>query len=164
MHEPLTKGLEDYLSGKHPTDDSIRLRAHLSGCSDCRSAAQAFEEQSELLRALRVGETVEPAPGFYARVMERIEAQASGSLWSLFMEPIFARNLVFASLTLLVLFSTVAVTVDRQPGMHSALPYELVAGSNPDAATLSASGDDRAEVFSNLASYSGAALLTASGQ
>lgn len=164
MHEPLRKGLEDYLSSRGESDGATRLRAHIGDCAECRSATQAFEEQSNLLRVLRADESVEPAPGFYARVMDRIEAQAAGSLWSLFMEPMFARKLVFASLTLLVLFSTAAVTVDQRPGMHSALPYELVAGSNSDVDAAASPADDRAEVFSNLASYSGAALLATSGQ
>jgi hypothetical protein len=45
---------------------------------------------------------VEPDPGFYARVMNRIETQAKPSVWSLFAESMFAKRLAYASATFLV--------------------------------------------------------------
>ena len=164
MHEPFMNGLEDYLSGKRQTDAFVRLRAHLEQCAECRQAASALEEHSRMLGLLRTEESVEPAPGFYARVMDRIEAQAAGSLWSPFLEPMFAKRLMFASMMLLVVFFSAAVSVTNQPAIHEALPYELVAESATTSGLNADPANDRAVVFSNLASYTGASLLVTSNE
>jgi hypothetical protein len=62
-----------------------------------------MQDQSHILRALAGPSDIDPAPGFYARVLNRIETQQSASIWSVFLDPIFGRRLVVASLTLVVL-------------------------------------------------------------
>jgi len=52
---------------------------------------------------LKSPEEVSPAPGFYARVMDKIETQRSNSIWSAFLEPIFGRRLALASGVLMLL-------------------------------------------------------------
>ena len=56
-----------------------------------------------LLASLKAPEDTYPAPGFYARVMDRIETQRSTSIWSVFLEPIFGRRLAMASGVLMLL-------------------------------------------------------------
>jgi len=60
-------------------------------------------ELDGLLAELKAPEEVTPAPGFYARVMDRIESQRSNSIWSAFLEPIFGRRLALASGVLMLL-------------------------------------------------------------
>src|SRR5439155_13666164 len=55
---------------------------------------------------------VEPRPGFYARVMERIEAQGA-SIWDLFFESAFGKRIAVASLALALLLGIFLVTQER---------------------------------------------------
>ena len=61
------------------------------------------EQLTELLRTLRCPEDVAPRPGFYAKVMDRIETQQKSSIWSIFLEPVFSRRLAFASMAMILL-------------------------------------------------------------
>jgi anti-sigma factor RsiW len=101
MHDVIRNGLESYLSGRLAPERLVALRAHLAECTSCCEMVTAFEQQSALFQSLRVSEEeVTPAPGFYARVMERIDAQRPISLWSVFLQPLFARRVLYASLAL----------------------------------------------------------------
>lgn len=164
MHDPFVQGLEDHLSGKTQADALARFRAHLDECSECRATVSEFERQARLLRVLRPEEEVEPAPGFYARVRERIEAQSAGSLWSLLLDPFFARKLMYASLTLLVLLGSAVVTSDSHLAIIESVPYEIMAETTQSPAPGVDPSIDREIVFVNLATYNGtgAALLPAS--
>lgn len=101
MHDLIRNGLEGYLSRHLAPERMAAFQAHLAECTGCRETVAAFERQSTLFRSLRVPEDeVAPAPGFYARVMERIDAQRPISLWSVFLQPLFARRVLYASLAL----------------------------------------------------------------
>jgi len=101
MHDVIRNGLEGYLSRRLAPGPLAAFRAHLAECTGCREMVAAFEKQSTLIQSLRVTEEdVAPAPGFYARVMERIDAQRPISLWSVFLQPLFARRVLYASLAL----------------------------------------------------------------
>ena len=108
-------------------------------------------------RAFRL--EAEPDPGFYARVMNRIETQAKPSVWSLFAESMFAKRLAYASATFLVLVGVVFVSATEpdQP-MAASDPHVLLAGepqfvpvSMDDVATDMER--DRQVVLVNLATY-----------
>src|SRR5262245_16693572 len=59
---------------------------HLETCGECSAEIAAMREHAALLRDLRAPqEAPEPSAGFYARVLERIEAQAP-NVWSLFFD------------------------------------------------------------------------------
>jgi anti-sigma factor RsiW len=101
MHDVIRNGLEGYLSRHLAPEHLAAFRAHLAECAGCRERVAAFEQQSALIQTLRVSEEdVAPAPGFYARVMERIDSQRPISLWSVFLQPLFARRVLYASLAL----------------------------------------------------------------
>jgi predicted anti-sigma-YlaC factor YlaD len=102
MHDVIRDGLEGYLSQDLRPESLAAFRAHLAECAACRQAVSGFEQHSALLRSLRVSEEreVAPAAGFYARVMDRIDAQRPMSLWSVFLQPLFARRVMYASLAL----------------------------------------------------------------
>jgi anti-sigma factor RsiW len=118
--KPLEDGLEGMIeSGKMP-DDSTALGAYLKSNPAVREEVAQMMEISRLIRenfALSAAERedLEPAPGFYARVMARIEEQAvAPSMWAFFLEPLGMR-LVYASLALAVLLFA-ATAFDAVPG------------------------------------------------
>jgi anti-sigma factor RsiW len=101
MHDVIRNGLEGFLSGRLAPERLADFHGHFAECTRCREMVTAFEEQSSLIRSLHISEEeAAPAAGFYARVMERIDAQRPISLWSVFLQPLFARRVMYASLAL----------------------------------------------------------------
>ena len=109
MHEFVKGSLEEYLSGAHPETEE-----HLRTCESCRIEVEAMRAQSSLFASLKAPAEMEPGPGFYARVMSRVETQTRPSVWSLFGESLFAKRLVYASAACLVLFGAFLVS-DARP-------------------------------------------------
>ena len=68
------------------------------------------EHLTALFQELRCPEDVYPRPGFYAKVMDRVEARKTSSIWSVFMEPVFSKRLAFASMALIMLLAAAFVT------------------------------------------------------
>ena len=128
MHEPVVDRLEDYLQGKACPE----VDRHLSECKSCREMVDQMRQQAMLLQALRPP-VVEPSPGFYGRVMGRIESQARPSVWNLFGESLFAQRLTYASLTLLVLLGMFLVTIEQS--------YQEIGQSAPE--TIFASEEEQ---------------------
>jgi anti-sigma factor RsiW len=157
MNKPIVNSLEKYLSGELRGEALEQFEAMLESQAGAREQVQAFRGQAELLRTLRAPREMEPAPGFYGRVMERIEQQAANSLWAVFFEPFFARKLMYASLVLLVAFSSAAITTLQRPAMHEAVPLEFVADSLLPPASGENQEHDRQVVFANLATFTGGA-------
>jgi anti-sigma factor RsiW len=154
MHEPIQDGLEAYLSGRLSTAERHRFLGHLAECSGCRLEVEALREHAEMMRLLRAPEQFDPAPGFYARVMERIEAQTVPSLWSIFLEPAFGGRLLVAALSLFAVLAGAAWRAPSRPvvlGEHNPVTvlatYEMQPASGEDPQR------DREVVFANLASY-----------
>jgi predicted anti-sigma-YlaC factor YlaD len=116
MHQPIRDNLEDYLKGSIQQVPQA-FHAHLVACEECASELRLLETQANMLRSLRSVEGVVPTPGFYARVMERVEDQGKASIWSIFLQPSFGRRLAIASATLVVLLGTYLVTTE--PGDQS---------------------------------------------
>lgn len=132
----------------------------MNACAECLEIVSAMREQSELLCALRSPQDIEPPPGFYARVMARIEEQAdaSQSLWALFLDARFGRRLMYAAATLVVLMATYLVSTE--PGRDEA----WAAKQQPEAILAPASGQqppalsddqqrDRDAILVTLATY-----------
>jgi anti-sigma factor RsiW len=154
MHEPVIQRLEEYLDGNGPFPE---VEEHLSKCAGCREELDAMQAQTALFRrAFRVQS--EPDPGFYARVMNRIETQAKPSVWSLFAESMFAKRLAYASATFLLLAGVVFVS-EMQPDQPLAAsdPHMLLAGESefvPVNLDLDVDVErDRNVVLVNLATY-----------
>jgi hypothetical protein len=95
MHRGVREKLEDILAG---TGDAL-CEQHLRECAECSAELAAMREQRGLVRSLRARDAVpEQSPGFYARVMERIEAQGVVSIWNLFFDSRVGRGLAMASM------------------------------------------------------------------
>jgi predicted anti-sigma-YlaC factor YlaD len=125
MHQPIRDNLEDYLKGSIQQVPQA-FHAHLVACEECANELRLLESQANMLRSLRSVEDVVSIPGFYARVMERIEDQGRVSVWSIFLQPSFGRRLAIASATLVLLLGTYLVTTE---------PGDQGAASSPSVAT-----------------------------
>lgn len=135
MHEPIRDNLEEYLRGS-ASKISQDFHAHLEACQDCAGELREIEAQVELLHALRPGKEVEQSAGFYARVLDRIEAQGRASIWSVLLEPAFGRRLAVACATLVVLLGTYFVASELSEPIVAVAP--TVAATIPVSPDLSA--------------------------
>jgi predicted anti-sigma-YlaC factor YlaD len=156
MHRPIRERLEEFLTRDEDQPLPAEFQLHLENCDECLDAVQQMKRQAELLTVLRAPASVTPDPGFYARVMGRIEKQSPPSFWSVFLQPAFGKRLVYASLTLLVLLSTYLVTTEpaaTQYGFRA--PEALLATQEDPAPALSADQErDRNAILVDLATYS----------
>lgn len=154
MHEPIVEGLEEYLQNGAARRPLPAFEAHLAVCPECREEVAALKEQSVLLRKLRAPREMEIPVGFYARVMDRIDAQRSTSFWSVFLEPSFSRRLAWSSLALILLCGSYMATT---PIDDPAPPPRASVLSTPvpvNVAAYSADGEQsRDAVLVDLGSY-----------
>jgi predicted anti-sigma-YlaC factor YlaD len=158
MHQPIRENLEEYLKGS-ARQVPQEFQAHLEVCGGCAGELHLLEQQAEMLRSLHSTDEVEPSPGFYARVMERIEEQGRSSIWSVFLQPSFGRRLAIASATLVVLLGTYLVTTES--GDQSiVLSPSVIATDAGDASAAPGDGQNtlqqqrqRDAVLEDLASY-----------
>ncbi len=155
MHREIRDRLEEVLAG--PPEQAS---AHLAECKECRDEIAAMRQQAAVLRELRAPAEVEPRPGFYARVMERIEAQGPRSIWALFIDSNFGRRLAYASIALALLLSLSLVTLERTgevPMVASdgsgLLPGEMLPGEDQPGRVLTQAGADKDSVLVNLVTY-----------
>lgn len=126
MHRLVQDNIEDVLAGV----EAASVAQHLRVCEACRSEVAAMREHAAALRALRAPEEAEPRPGFYARVMERIEAQGPISIWNLFIESAFGRRIAMASLALALLLGVYLISSER------AADQPIVAGEQTQPAVV----------------------------
>jgi hypothetical protein len=123
-----------------------------------------MREHGELLRRWQSSAEQDPHPGFYARVMERIEASGPVSIWNLFFDSAFGRRIAVASLALALLLGGYLVGTERMPEQDAAAA-QVASGdllSLPDLndsnrmipeGTMVASGLDQDAVLVNLVTY-----------
>lgn len=149
MHQPAREGLETFLAGK----PEPAFLAHLDECLECRELASRMQAHAGIIQTLRPAEELEPAPGFYARVMDRIETQRSASIWSVFLEPLFARRLMYASAVLTVVLGITLFTSPKDEMMASSMPEQILAEDAPPPTQLVDLERDRNTVFVQLTTY-----------
>jgi hypothetical protein len=151
MHQEISQNLEAYLNG---SELPAEFRSHLGECGECASELRALEVQSQLLRSLRSPHEIEARPGFYARVLERIEAQPA-SIWSVFLDPRFGFRLAVASAALVALLGAYLVTTE--PGGPELASSPAVVLTDTQLTTLREDGarqqQQRDAVLVDLASY-----------
>jgi len=141
MHAVVMESLEEYLSGVLEPADRRRIETHLHDCADCRAMMDGITGVSSLFGSLR-SEACEPAAGFYARVVERIESNnAAPSFAGLFaFDLVFARRLAFTCmLTLAVLGS---LLVSREVAYRGSFTPDSVLAQDATAASSNALAQD----------------------
>ena len=152
MHQPIQDNLEDYLSGRLSGERLSAFEAQLRASAEDRAMVETCARQAKALRTLKTD--VEPSAGFYARVMERIEAQRGVSLWSLFLEPVFGKRLAFGALALFVLLSGVAFTsASDNAAVASTLPEQVLVYHEVESNSVADVQHDRGVVLATLASW-----------
>lgn len=154
MQQPIRERLEEYLSGTDP-ESRREFESALAQDERGRQEIDAMRRQAELLRSLRApqGEDLEPAPGFYARVMDHVESQRPLSVWEVFLQPVFARRLAYASLTLILVLGMLTVRASLEPGVMALSP-EAILSARPVSRDLGFDRQhDREVVLVNLVSY-----------
>lgn len=161
MHRLIEEHLEDILSGAG-LPEAHPARRHLNGCAECRSEVELYSEQSALLRSLRAPQEIEPRPGFYARVWERIEAQRPASIWDVFAASVMGRGLAMASLALMVAMSAFLFTTESRPQTFGAgTTFQILPGRDfpeevlavPALDSFTAADSQRGAVLVSLATY-----------
>ena len=150
MHGPIRDRLEDLLSEQPRRDEPSE---HLASCPECTEELNQMRDHAALFRSLRVNEEMEPAAGFYARVMQRIEEEGVASIWSVFLEGPFGKRLVFASLALAILLGTWIVGMERQDGHMGSEPV-IAEQQNREIPVTGDAAHQRDVVLVNLAAYS----------
>jgi len=171
MHRQVREHLEEVLT-EPSSGTQETVGEHLAECRECGDEVRAMREQAAWLRQLRVPaglseEDAEkasaPRAGFYARVMERIEAEGPGSIWSLFFESVFGRRLAAAALALAVLLAVCLISAERFSGPDSvvaeragqAMPElrgDVVLGEDQPGVVFTGAPDDDS-VLVNLVTY-----------
>jgi anti-sigma factor RsiW len=125
MDSYMKENLEDYLSGDLGEKRKAEWDAYLAANSKAAEQVQSFEESAYELRELRAphedGSERQPAPGFYARVMQRVEEERSVPFWMAFLEPLFVKRLAFACLMWFALLGSYSVIFQSDdPAEHTA--------------------------------------------
>jgi anti-sigma factor RsiW len=154
MDERIRQRLEDYLSGSLPPGTDPVFDRAVESRPEAKRQLQLLTEQSESIRrTLRAPEGVGPGPGFYARVMARVEEESRSSMWSTFTG-VFGQRLVFATSMLLVLLGVALMGTDAESAPEIAeAPAQLLVDPDPDAHLVGIPDEDRGRVFVTLASY-----------
>lgn len=138
MHEPIRSQLEEILQGRIEAGQKEAVRAHLAACAACTAEVGRMSLQGELLRSLRGKEALEPGAGFYARVMQKVEAQGRPTFWSLLLDPVLGRRLMYATGTMFLLMASfLLATAGDQPEL-ARTPVEVMA--RPVVTAVSAGG------------------------
>lgn len=145
MHRSIQDHLEQVLAGSRD-GRSGELDGHLKNCEECSGEVEAMREQARLLRNLRA--EAEPRPGFYARVLERIEAEGPASIWNVFIESAFGRRIAMASMVLALLFGVYVVTAEQKE--HSGV---TISADAPGQIWNQPGTPDRDAVLVNLVTY-----------
>jgi anti-sigma factor RsiW len=125
MHAVVMESLEEFLAGTLEPVERHVVEAHLGSCAACRDELQAMEDVNLLFGSLRSREAMEPALGFYGRVMQQVSEPKAGTAWSSFFafDPIWGRRVAFSCLLVLAAMGTYLVSSERN----------YAAGPMPDA-------------------------------
>lgn len=158
MHRLIRDHLEEVLTGEGAQPDHPAGK-HLEECEECRNEIALMRGHGDILRQWQSSTELEPPPGFYARVMERIEAQAPVSIWDLFFDSPWGRRIAMASLALALLLGGYLVGTERMPEQYAVASVDVGLSvpdlnSNADQpGTVLAAAPDQDAVLVNLVTY-----------
>ena len=102
MDDFMKENLEDYLSGVLGGRRKDEFESYLETNPKAAETVAQQREAAALVSELRAPEQdglpVQPSPGFYARVMSRVDEERSVPFWEALIEPLFVKRLAFACL------------------------------------------------------------------
>ncbi len=163
MHGLIKDRLEDYLSSQPCAGGGsggvpspgwlVEVEEHLEVCRECRELVSRMRAQCLTLRSLRPPVDCGPAPGFYGRLMRRIEERAQASVWSVFLEPAFSRRLAYSSLALLLLLAGILISLEPGNTYVVSEPEAILAEEVPAPPLGYDQERDRDVILVNLATY-----------
>jgi len=142
MHSVVMENIEEFLAGTLEPAEHQVLEAHLSGCELCREEVRGMQSVSLLFGSLRTEAAFEPAPGFYARVLQRAEDAKPPSFFAgiFALDAIFGRKLVFSSLLTLGLLG--GYLISRESSYMAGPTPDAIMAQQTQAAFDSASAPD----------------------
>ena len=149
MHGSIRNELESLLEGKA---DRGAVKQHISSCSECAGEVAAMRTQSDLFRSLKPGEEVEPAAGFYARVLQRIEERTKDSIWAVFVYSPFGKRFALASLSVALLLGSYVVAEEKLDG-HLTAHADAVEQVHYDVPMDGDQAQQRDAVLQNFAAH-----------
>ena len=136
MHRSVEDHIEQFLEGRLSGAARESFEAHVAVCRQCHDLAVQMQSHSALLQCLSAPADLEPPPGFYARVMRRVEAEARPSFWSLLLDPIFGRRLVYASASLVILMGVFLLATEPVHHELASTPVHALAQSSAEQPPL----------------------------
>lgn len=153
MHGSIRNRLEDLLHAESPAVGQKGMgNEHLSECEECASELRLMKTQAAMLRSLRAPEGTAPAPGFYGRVMQRIEERAKDSIWAVFIYSPFGKRLAYASLTLALALGSYVITREVRDG-HLLSERMVAQDVHYDAPVIGSRAQQRDAVLENFATH-----------
>lgn len=152
MHRSIRDRLEDLLGADLPAGGRTGLKEHLASCTECSAELTAMKTQSEMLRNLCAPEEAEPAPGFYARVLQRIEERGDRSIWSVLIDSPFGKRLAYVSLTVAIVLGSYVVAQESRDG-HLRSENVVAQGMHYDAPVVGDQAQQRDAVLENFATH-----------
>lgn len=155
MHRSIRDRLEDLLAARGVAAKDGRLNEHLSSCPECSSEFSYMQAQAKLLTSLRSPEELDPAPGFYARVVQLIEERAKESMWGAFIYSPFAKRLIYASLSIAVMLGTYVVTQEARDRNLLSGQAVVAQSAHYDAPVIGSEAEQRDAVLENFAVHEG---------
>ena len=152
MHGSIRDRLEDLLRAESSVGSQKALSEHLSSCDECAGELAAMKSQAAMLKRLRPPEEVEPAAGFYARVLQRIEERGNRSIWSVFTDSPFGKRLAYASLTIAILLGSYVVSQESRDG-HLRSVNMVAQDMHYDAPVIGDQAQQRDATLENFAAH-----------
>jgi anti-sigma factor RsiW len=127
MHRSVEDHIEEFLEGRLEGPAREAFVAHVADCRQCHDLATEMRAHSEMMHAFRAPAELEPPPGFYARVMRRVEAEGRPSFWNLLLDPVFGRNLVYASAAMVILMGVFLLATEPVNHELASTPVQAMA-------------------------------------
>lgn len=152
MHGSIRNKLESLLEGKA---NVAEVQQHLIRCAECSGEVAGMRTQKDLFRTLKPTEELEPAAGFYARVMQRIEERAKeSSIWAVFVYSPVGKRFALASLSVALVLGSYVVAEEKMDGhlMSDSVATEQV---HYDAPMVGDQAQQRDAVLQNFAAHAG---------
>lgn len=152
MHGSIRDRLEDLLRAESSVGSHEAWSEHLASCAGCSAELAEMKTQATMLKALRPPDEVEPAPGFYARVLQRIEERGDRSIWSVLIDSPFGKRLAYASLTIAILLGSYVVSQESRDG-HLGSANMMAQDVHYDAPVVGDQAQQRDAVLENFATH-----------